>query len=227
MYVIDLTQTLSNETMSYFPDTEPVKLEMIHTIEKSGFRETLMYMTSHAGTHIDAPAHVLAGHKMLDEMRPMQFVGKALVIDCRNVPAGKYIDMEHINRVREKADQADFILFCTGWDRYWGENTYLGDYPIITKEVVDYLVEYKKKGVGFDTLSMDPIADVELCLHKQLFLQRDGIIMENLTNLDKVGEEIFLLAALPLKYEHADGAPARVVAILKETGEGCIGKDLF
>ena len=227
MYVIDLSQSLSNETMSYFPDTEPVKLEMIHTIEKSGFRETLMYMTSHAGTHIDAPAHVLEGHKMLDEMRPMQFVGKGLVIDCRNVPAGKYISMEYIDKVREKADQAEFLLFCTGWDRYWGQNEYLGNYPIITKEVVDYLVEHKKKGVGFDTLSMDPVADEELRLHKQLFIQRDGIIMENLTNLDKIGEELFLLAALPLKYEHADGAPARVVAILKEAEEGCIGKDLF
>lgn len=224
MYVIDLTQTLSNEAMSYFPDTEHVKLEMIHTIEKSGFRETLMYMTSHAGTHIDAPAHVLKGHKMLDEMRPMQFVGTGLVIDCRDVAAGKRIGMEHINQVREKADQADFLLFCTGWDRYWGKNEYLGDYPIITKEVVDYLVEHRKKGVGFDTLSMDPIADEELRLHKMLFIKQDGIVMENLTNLDKIGGELFLLAALPLKYKHADGAPARVVAILEEEEDDCVNK---
>lgn len=226
MYVIDLTQTLSSENMSYFPDTEPIKLEMIHTLEKSGFRETLMYMTSHAGTHIDAPAHVLKGHKMLDEMRPMQFIGKALVIDCRNVPAGKSIGMEYIHNVQEKADQAEFLLFCTGWDRYWGKNEYLGDYPIITKEVVEYLVQSHKKGVGFDTLSMDPVADEQLRLHKMLFIKQDGIVMENLTNLDKVGNELFLLAALPLKYEHADGAPARVVALLKEAGDDCMGKDL-
>ena len=227
MYVIDLTQTLSNENMSYFPDAEPVKLEMISTIEQSGFRETLLYMTSHAGTHIDAPAHIYKGHKMLDEMRPMQFVGKALVIDCRDVEAGKTIGMEHIERVKEKADKAEFILFCTGWDRYWGKNEYLGDYPVVTKEVVEYLVEQKKKGVGFDTLSMDPVADEELRLHKMLFVKQDGIVMENLTNLDKVGNDIFLLAALPLKYRHADGAPARVVAIIKEAGEPTGGADFF
>ena len=42
------------------------------------------------------------------------------------------------------------------------------------------------------------------------------MIIENLTNLDKVGGGLFTFAALPLKYKDADGAPIRAVAIMEE-----------
>ena len=74
----------------------------------------------------------------------------------------------------------------------------------------------RQKGLGFDTIGIDPIADEGLTRHRLLLSQRDIVIIENLTNLDKIGEGLFLFAALPLKYENADGAPVRAVAMLEE-----------
>lgn len=37
------------------------------TMEKDGFRETLLEMYSHTGTHMDAPAHMLPNGRTLDD----------------------------------------------------------------------------------------------------------------------------------------------------------------
>ena len=73
-----------------------------------------------------------------------------------------------------------------------------------------------KKGLGFDTIGIDPIADEGLTRHRLLLSQRDIVIIENLTNLDQIGKGLFLFAALPLNYENADGAPVRAVALAEE-----------
>ena len=215
MKVIDLTQTISND-MPVYPGTAPARLEVVNTYEKDGFRETLLSMTSHTGTHMDAPFHLFGQRTKLDEMSAAQFVGKALVIDCHDLQAGETIGMERIEAVREAADAAQFLLFHTGWDRFWGQEAYFGDYPVVSMEICRYALESGKKGLGFDTIGIDPIADGTLRRHKMLLADQDIVILENLTNLGQVGTRLFTLVALPLKYQAADGAPIRAVAILEE-----------
>lgn len=213
MKVIDLTQMI-NEKMPVYPGTEPPKLTVANTYEKDGFRETLLSFYSHTGTHMDAPFHIYADRASLDALPAEQFVGKALVIDCTDAGKGGVIGMEYIDKTA--ADKADFLLFRTGWDRYWGEEKYFGEYPVVSTEVCQYLLDSKKKGVGFDVIGIDPVSDGNLTRHKMLLSQREMVIIENLTNLDKVGAGLFTFAALPMKYQDADGAPVRAVAIIEE-----------
>lgn len=213
MKIIDLTQTIS-EGMPVYPGTEPPKLTIANTHEKDGFRETLISFYSHTGTHMDAPFHIFADRTRLDELPVEQFVGKALVIDCRDAGEGGTIGMEYIDKAL--ADEAEFLLFHTGWDENWGTEKYFGEYPVLSMEVCQYLLDSKKKGVGFDVIGIDPVSDGNLTRHKMLFSQRDMVIIENLTNLEKAGGSLFTLAVLPLKYEKADGAPVRAVAIIEE-----------
>lgn len=215
MKVIDLTQTIATD-MPVFPGTEAVGLEVVNTYETDGFRETMVHISSHTGTHMDAPYHLFAERTKLDEMAVAQFVGKALVIDCHDLQAGDIIGMERIEAVKELADAAEFLLFHTGWDKNWGREEYFGKYPVISMEICRYALENGKKGLGFDTIGIDPIEDMELPRHKAILANRDMVILENLTNLDKIGGGLFTLAALPLKYRDADGAPTRAVAIMEE-----------
>jgi len=213
MKIIDLTQTIC-ETMPVYPGTEPPKLTVANTIEKDGFRETLISFYSHTGTHMDAPFHIYADTTSLDALPVAQFVGKALVIDCSDVGEGGVIGMEYIDKTL--ADQADFLLFHTGWDVNWGKDEYFGEYPVVSMEVCQYILDSQKKGVGFDVIGIDPVSDGSLTRHKMLLSQRDIVIIENLTNLDQIGGGLFTFAALPLKYKDADGAPIRAVAIIEE-----------
>lgn len=213
MKIIDLTHTIS-ENMPVYPGTEGPKLETANTYEKDGFKETLLTMFSHTGTHMDAPVHVFSHRTTLDSFPVAQFVGKGLVIDCSDLKEGQRIAMSTIDK--ETADQAEFILFHTGWDKYWGTEAYFGEYPYITEEVADYLIRSRKKGVGLDVIGLDPISDEKLTLHRRLFSQTEIVIIENLANLGEIGNELFTFCALPLKYENADGAPVRAIAILTD-----------
>lgn len=215
MKVIDLTHTIS-ENMPVYPGTEKPKLEVASTYEKDGFKETLLTMFSHTGTHMDSPAHLFSQRTTLDSFSAEQFVGKGIVVDCSNLKEGQKITMKYIETVKEKADTAQYILFYTGWDKYWGTDAYFGNYPYITEEVAEYLIKSKKKGVGIDVIGNDPIKDENLTIHKKLFAETDIVVIENLTSLDKVRNNIFTFCALPIKFKDSDGAPVRAIAILED-----------
>ncbi len=213
MNVIDLTHTIS-ENMPVYPGTEAPRLSVACTVENNGFKETLLQMYSHTGTHMDAPAHMFKNGTPLDEFDVTRFVGSAVVIDCTELNEGDRIDMSFIERNRELAEKADFLLFRTGWDKFWGTDAYFGDFPCISSEVADFIVATEKKGVGLDVISIDPITGSSFENHKKLLSQNTIVIIENLCNLDMPGSGLFTLIAAPLKFENADGAPVRAFAIM-------------
>ena len=93
MKVIDLTHTI-REHMPVFPGTEEPSLQTVSTCETDGFKETKISICTHVGTHADPPAHVWDGGTTLDQYDASQFIGKALVIDCRRVKEGGAITMD-------------------------------------------------------------------------------------------------------------------------------------
>ncbi len=213
MKIIDLTHTIS-EDMPVYPGTERPKLQPLSSYEADGFKETLMIVPTHTGTHMDPPAHLFKGKTTLDQFPISQFVGKALVVDCSDLKEGQRITIDYINRDREKADKAEFILFRLGWDKYWGTVKYFGDYPYIDDDVADFLIAGNKKGVGLDVMGIDPITDTNLTIHKKLFANSEIIVIENLMNLELAGTGLFTFCALPLRHIDADGSPIRAIALL-------------
>ena len=211
MKAIDLTYTIKEE-MTVFPGTEMPKLINTSNYEKDGFRETSISIYSHVGTHMDPPAHIYPDRTTLDEFPASQFIGKGLVIDCRDLNEGEDITIDCILKYGEKAEKVDFLLFNTGWDKYWGTDKYFGDYPCVNDEVLDYVLNGNYKGIGFDTIGIDPVSDENLSRHKKLFKDKDIVNIENLKNLELCGEEIFKFSCCPLKIENSDGAPVRAIA---------------
>ena len=211
MKVIDLTHVITAQ-MPVYPGTEPPILEPANTYEKDGFKETKLSMYTHTGTHMDPPAHLYPGRTTLDRFPPEQFIGKALVIYFRSLREGEPITMEHIARYGEKVDQADFLLFHLGWDKRWGSESYFGDYPCIDDEVLDKILRGSYKGIGFDVIGLDPIADGNLTRHKKLFKSKEIVNIENLCNLELCGDNLFWFSCFPLKIADSDGSPIRAVA---------------
>lgn len=209
MKVIDLTHTIS-EAMPVYPGTEKPKLTTVNTYSKDGFKETLIQIYSHVGTHMDPPAHIFASQKTLDQFSPEQFIGKALVIDCRDLKEGQSITIDKINM--DKAVSADFLSFNLGWDKRWKDESYFNDYPCIDDEVLEFILQGNFKGIGFDVIGLDPIHDENLTRHKALFKNRDIVNIENLKNLDQCGNDLFWFSCFPLKIENCDGSPIRAVA---------------
>lgn len=211
MEVIDLTHTI-REGMPVYPGTEPPVFAPANSYEKDGFRETKLTMFSHTGTHMDPPSHLFAGRTTLDAFPPEQFIGRALVIDCRGLAEGSDITMAHLWKYGSLVEEADFLLFYTGWDEKWGTDAYFGEYPCIDMEVLEYIIQGEYKGIGFDVIGLDPIADGNLTRHKKLFAETDIVNIENLKGLGECGNGLFWFSCFPLKTADSDGAPVRAVA---------------
>ncbi|MCK9211752.1 MAG: cyclase family protein [Ignavibacteriaceae bacterium] len=211
--IIDLTQVL-NETMPVYPGTLKPKFEKSYSIDKNGFAEINMTLVSHTGTHIDAPCHILKGARSLDRFPVEKFIGKAIVIPCEG---RSEISLSYLKTFEEKIAQVAFILFYTGWQNKWGTEAYFNDCPTLTKEAAMWLTNFKLDGIGFDAFSVDKMGSAEVITSETLpnhfiLLAKEILLIENLTNLDKLPDDIFMFQCLPLKIEDADGSPIRAIA---------------
>lgn len=213
MKVLDLTHTISNSTMVY-PGTEPAELSPANTLERDGFRETLLHMYSHTGTHMDAPAHMLRDARFLDELDAAQFCGRGYVLDCAPLGAGGQITAEMLRAVPELRE-VDFLILHTGWDAHWDTPEYFGAFPVPTVEAAQYLTELGLKGIAVDAMSVDPMDSTDFPVHHVLF-EHGMLSIENLCNLSEVCGKTVWFAALPLKFQQSDGAPIRAICITED-----------
>ena len=207
--LIDLTHLITEE-ISLYPGTPPPKINEIFSIEKNGFSESQFTLTTHMGTHIDAPAHLLPEGKKLTDYELSAFTGRALCIDCTHTKSiSRNIISDQL--VNEKVPP-EFVLLYTGWAEKWNTPEYLNGFPQLTPEAAELLSKYNLKGIGIDTLSIESDEEGYFRIH-HLFFAKGIIIIENLTNLKDLTGRHFTLMCLPLKIGCKDGAPARVLAI--------------
>lgn len=209
MKTIDLTHPMS-PGMPVYPGTEPPVFETPCTIENSGFAEKKMTLYSHTGTHMDAPAHIVGGGKTLDRLPVSHFVGPGTLADLRNL--GKpVIGIEDLKPYEANIERSEFLLLHTGWDRLWGKDAYFRGYPVLSVQAAEWIARFGLKGVGVDMISVDEVGTSDFPIHK-IFLGRDMVIVENLTNLAALPHGDFIFSCFPLKIEEADGSPVRAVA---------------
>ncbi|MDD4031944.1 MAG: cyclase family protein [Bacteroidales bacterium] len=205
--MIDLTHSI-HEGMTLYPGTPDVILEKVFTIEEFGFMEHRMAMTTHTGTHVDAPGHLLKTGKTLDQFPIDQFAGKAGVIPCHHL---KEIDKEHLEKFEMLISKTEFILFYTGWQKKWGTPAYFESFPVLTPEAARWLAQHPLKGVGFDTISPD-LTDSEEYPNHHILMEQEILIYENLTQLEKLPDDVFMFYGMPVKLDNTEGAPVRAFA---------------
>jgi arylformamidase len=209
MKIVDLSHVIE-AGMPVFPGTEPPILAEANTIAKNGFAEKLLSMYSHTGTHMDAPAHMVAGARTLDSYPASAFYGKAVLVDVSACQLER-IGLERLMPYESRLMEADFCVLRTGWAEKWGSSAYFEDFPALTPDAAGWLAGLKLRAVGTDAISIDRMEDESFAVHHVLF-KAGMFIIENLTNLDQVGVE-FTLACFPLYIKDADGSPIRAAAI--------------
>jgi arylformamidase len=205
MQIIDLSVLLNEQTPVY-PGDPATQLDRISTVEKDGHFDTYLSMVTHTGTHIDAPAHMLAAGKTLNEFPIEHFVGRGVYIKVEN----NTFDLDTIKQVDIQA--GDIVLFNTNTSDYYGESAYWQDRPAMSKEIAQYLTDKKVQMVGLDTGSADAKGSGGHPIHTTL-LGGNVLIIENMTNLAQLEGKDFMVYALPLKLD-VDGAPARAIAVI-------------
>lgn len=201
MKFIDLSVPL-NENTPVYPGDPKTKINSGGLLEKDGYEDHYVCVGTHVGTHIDAPSHMLAGGKSLDQFSISSFTGRGVCIKV-----DKSFNIDGVKKATLK--KGDVVLFNTGMSSVYYRPEYYDKYPAMPEELATYLVKAGVKLVGVDMCSPDyePFP-----IHK-IFLRNGVLIIENLTNLSALAGKKFTVYAFPIKLE-LDGVPVRVVAQL-------------
>ena len=215
---VDLSHPIEAGMQTY-PGDPAVEVAPHATHDADGFHVDAVRCGSHTGTHVDAPAHTEPGGRTLEAYPVERFVRRAVVADCTHLGARESIPASSVPG--PDAD-ADLVAFRTGWDDFWGTETYL-DHPYLSAATAEACAD-RGFDVAVDTLNPDPTPTddagdagddepTDFRIHHTLL--GDGrLIFENLTNLDRVGER-FELRAYPMALA-SDGAPVRAVGVVAE-----------
>ncbi|QQS49747.1 MAG: cyclase family protein [Bacteroidota bacterium] len=205
--IIDLTHILE-ENMPVYPGTDSPRFISNCTHEKDGFAELLIQMQSHTGTHLDAPAHILPEGKSLSDFDAGFFCGLGLVFPLSHQ---EEMNSKTLEKNRELIAQADFILLHTQWDSHWGTPKYFEGFPAPSQKLLLNLLKFNLKGLGIDAISIDPVGSSNLPNH-HIWLGSNRVIIENLTNLQQLPNQLFEFFCLPLPIKLGDGSPVRAIA---------------
>lgn len=208
--------------------------------EGQGWAAEEMKITTHSGTHMDAPYHF---HSIDENGKPMPtideipldwFYGPGVKLDFRDFEDGHVVTADEIKaelkRIGHELQPGDIVLVNTSAGAKYGEDDYLNSGCGIGREGTLYLTEHGVRLVGTDAWSWD----IPLTLMEKHFQEtKDSSIiweghfagrkrpycqMEKMGNLDKLPATGFRVIALPVNIYKASAGWTRPIAIIDENG---------
>ena len=204
MKIHDITRPLFFRDLVYPGDLAP----SFRQEERGLYLISDLSMSSHAGTHIDAPIHYLKTGLTIDQVPLATLIGKCRVIDVSG--AGSAISAPFLEKGIAGTKR---LLLKTAFS---GCDEFSPDYPYLTLDAARLLTKNRMACVGIDSPSIETFR-CDGSVHRELL--KSGCIIIELLDLSSVSEGEYLMAALPLRLHGVDGSPARVV-LMEPEGEG-------
>ena len=212
MKPLDLTLTISNSIPS-FPGSPKPQFLSWSDLHDDGYNLELLFLSSHTGTHIDAPFHFVKNGIKIDKIPIDRLTGIGLLI---KIPKSKnsaisMTDIKLFEKKFGKIPNYSSVFFYTGWQKNLKKDNYFLENPGLNKSAAKYLASKKINLVGIDSPSIDLGKDESFSVH-HIFSKNNILIVENLANLQKITSTEFNFTILPLKLKDATGSPVRAIA---------------
>jgi kynurenine formamidase len=220
--------------VDFFPGMDPAK-----DLPKGlGWAVESLTLTTHSGTHLDAPWHyhpTMSGGKpalTIDEVPLEWCMGPGVVLDFRHYPDGYRVMAADVEKAFEEMDyqleEGNIVLVMTGADKYWGKREYLVKGCGMSREATLWILDHGVKVTGTDAWSWDrplPITardfketgDSSLIWEGHFASIDKGYChIEKLTNLDRLPPYDFTFFCFPVKIKGASAGWIRAVALLED-----------
>ena len=215
MKIIDLTLTVSDEIPT-FPGSPQPSFIPWENVKEDGYNLELLFLSTHTGTHMDAPYHFLEKGAKIHEISLKKLVSEAILIKSKKKSGGSITktDIQKFEKKHGKITGFSSVIFYTGWQRNLQKKYYFTKNPGLSVSAAKYLASKKINLVGIDSPSIDLGKDSKFSVH-QIFAKKGILIVENLANLEKIKSAKFHLVVLPLKLKNATGSPVRAIAFVE------------
>ncbi len=214
MKILDLTLTVS-DNVPMFPGSPTPSFIPWENIKDDGYNLELLFLSTHTGTHLDAPYHFLEKGAKIHEINVKRLVCDAVLIKLRKKSGEKIkkADIEKFEKTHGKIATSSSVIFWTDWQKNLLKDFCFTKNPGLSVSAANYLVSKKVNLVGTDAPSIDLGSDSKFSVH-HILAKNNILIVENLANLDKIDSANFHLVIAPLKLKNATGSPVRALAFV-------------
>ncbi|MEG3850929.1 cyclase family protein [Microcoleus sp. herbarium19] len=225
--IIDLTHPI-HPNIPIWPGDPATEFETVSQIEKDGYFLRKFSMGEHSGTHINAPNSFYAAGASIDSYAPQSLVCPAIAIDIREQSLANpdytltIDDILNWERQHKFIEPGNLVLLYTGWQEKWDdERAFFNSdeigichFPGFGKAVTQFLLKERSiAGIGTDTHGVDTGRDQSFAVNK-LILEKQGIVLENLANLDLLPAADITLVIGIMRLLGGSGSPVSVLAFV-------------
>jgi kynurenine formamidase len=199
-----------------------------------GWANEMVTLSTHAGTHMDAPWHYFPTcgaepSKRIDEVPLEDCFGEGVVLDLRGREPGERVDADAVAAAAEAAGglrARDIVLLRFGCDRAFGTAEYWNRYPGLTADATRWIVDHGIKVIGTDAVGFDrdfaSMADdfardgdaSKLWEAHRVGITHEYFQIEKLANLERLPTRGFKVASFPVKIARASAGWVRPVALI-------------
>jgi arylformamidase len=209
--VVDLTMPFSSRTIPV-PGHPHASFETLTELERDGIRNTLLTLSLHTGTHVDAPSHIIPDGRTIDEIEIDRFHRPGVRLDLTRLATfGEPIGLDMLVEAgfEPGAARDAILLFNTGWsDEAWEREELYGGNPFLDRAAAEAVAEARPSALGLDFA----VDEAKPWPNHSILLGEEVLLIENLMGLRRLPGSGFMVSAFPLKIVGENGGPARVVA---------------
>ena len=206
--IIDVTRSLTRNNVVYPGDIPPEFSQE----DRGQYLLSALSLSTHSGTHIDAPSHYLKDGRSVDTIPFELLMGRCTVIDL-----SKNAGLIEPHHLKNKASGVKKILLKTDFSK---KTDFDPDYAALS---ISGAVDIVKSGihcVGIDSPSIEAFSG-DGSVHRMLLGR--GIAVIELLDLSAVQEGEYWMIALPLRLDGLDGSPCRVLLATEDDREAFYG----
>lgn len=224
--IIDLSHVFLVEVPTYVEGLLPSREDLV-TVENDGFYIQNWTFSEHTGTHLDAPAHFVAGAETVDVYAANNYISPAVVID---IAAKAEEDPDALLTVEDiqawesangEIPSGALVCMYSGWESRWpdieafrnADDDGVMHFPGFSGDAAAFLVEERDiHGIAVDTLSLDNGPSATFDTHYTI-LGAGKYGLENVANLTAIKDlQATVFVGVP-RWEEGSGGPCRVLAM--------------
>jgi kynurenine formamidase len=222
-----------DERLPIFPGHPPIRVHSdARTHVRDGYFVQHLEIGEHVGSHVDAPAHALAGRadRTIDRYPVERFIAPYVKYDLTSFPLspGDLVSAATLVEVEEREGleplPGDVAIVQYGWDRHFRPDDddptvrswWIRNAPGLAADACEHLVRRGVSGVGSDTATCDgAVVDGVITSavgHLEAFLPNEILVFEGLVGLAAAPTR-GLFIGLPLRIRGGSGSPIRAILV--------------
>jgi arylformamidase len=203
MEIIDISQTIRRGIPVWPGDQKYHQRWTMSIKDGDSCNVSAITMTTHLGTHVDAPCHCEDNGLDIAAVPLKSYIGQARV---QLIAAQSPITAADLDTFDWLGVERVLLKTCADGRP---DDRFERDYIPLSEAAAHYLAQKGILLVGTDAPSVDPFHSRELEAHK--ILMRQGVAILEGLNLDQVDPGDYELICLPLRLAGLDGSPVRAI----------------